>query len=57
MQATGLILSPCPQPMPCVSLQCNRRALLHLLLDPGPGLEPRWDDACYLIAELGGCWA
>ncbi|PRW44437.1 transforming growth factor-beta receptor-associated 1 isoform X1 [Chlorella sorokiniana] len=29
------------------------RALLHLLLEPGPGLEPRWDDACYLIAALG----
>lgn len=29
------------------------RALLHLVLEPGPGLEPRWDDACYLITALG----
>ncbi|KAL4428207.1 hypothetical protein ABPG75_002296 [Micractinium tetrahymenae] len=29
------------------------RALLHLVLGPGTGLEPRWDDACYLIAALG----
>ena len=30
------------------------RALLHLVLEPGPGLEPRYDDACYLITALGG---
>lgn len=29
------------------------RALLGLVLEPGPGLEPRWDDACYLLAALG----
>lgn len=29
------------------------RALLQLVLEPGPGLEPRWDDACYLLAALG----
>ena len=31
------------------------RALLQLVLHPGPGLEPLWDDACYLIAALGRC--
>jgi hypothetical protein len=30
------------------------RALLHLVLEPGEGLEPRWEDACYLITALGG---
>ncbi|KAL4433059.1 hypothetical protein ABPG77_006486 [Micractinium sp. CCAP 211/92] len=29
------------------------RALLHLVLEPGPGREPCWDDACYLITALG----
>lgn len=29
------------------------RALLHLVLDPGQGREPRWEDACYLISALG----
>jgi hypothetical protein len=28
--------------------------LLHLVLEPGAGLEPRWGDAAYLIAALGG---
>ncbi len=33
------------------------RALLHLVLEPGPGREPRWTDACYLITALGeGSW-
>ena len=33
------------------------RALLHLVLEPGQGLDPRWEDACYLIAALGTLWS
>ena len=39
------------------------RALLHIVLEPASGREPRWEDACYLITALGGgasqpalCW-
>ncbi|KAI3428666.1 hypothetical protein D9Q98_007489 [Chlorella vulgaris] len=37
----------------CWLVPGDYRALLHLVLEPGPGLEPRWGDACYLIASLG----
>jgi hypothetical protein len=29
------------------------RTLLQLVLHPGPGVEPLYDDACYLITALG----
>lgn len=30
------------------------RTLLQLVLHPGPGIEPLYEDACYLITALGG---
>ena len=34
------------------------RTLLQLVLHPGPGVEPLYEDACDLITALGGCgWA
>ena len=31
----------------------EHRVLLALVLDPGPGLQPMWEDAAYLVATLG----
>jgi hypothetical protein len=31
----------------------EHRTLLQLLLDPGNGIEPRWEDACRVVALLG----
>ena len=29
------------------------RELLQMVLSPGDGVEPYWEDACYLISALG----
>lgn len=33
--------------------ESDHRSLLHLLLRPGDGEEPRWEDACRVVAVLG----